>query len=209
MSADNHPTSTSGWIRISLISGLIGGVILIIGALAMLSVPNEAESDIVERIAAFGMIFLMFALPGLYASERSWFGRFATAGFWAMAIGWSIAAVAALVTAYTMPPTSETAFVVLLVSLLVGLIGAFAFGVAVLRTDTATVPHLGAWLLIVAVPLGLPFTIGFTQFVMGELAEPWAGPLLLYAVAWILFSLHMRSHLPEQDAPVTATRQEQ
>jgi hypothetical protein len=117
----------------------------------MFSVPNEAGSDLAERIAALGMLLLVLALPALYASERGWFGRLAPFGFWSMAVGWTVAAVAAL------------------------------------RSDAATVPRLGAWLLVAAIPVGLPLTIGFTLYVMGELAEPWAGPLLLYAVVWIVF----------------------
>lgn len=183
--------TTGRWMRPSALAGLVGGGVLIVAALAMLSVPNEAESVIVEQIAAFGMLLLVFALPGLYASERGWFGRLAAVGFWIMAVGWSVATVGAIVTTYTMPPISEAAFVVLLVALLVALIGAFGFGVAILRTAAATVPHLGGWLLIAAIPVGLPFTIGFTQFVMGELAEPWAGPLLLYGLAWIAFGRYL------------------
>ena len=60
-----------------------------------------------------------------------------------------------------------------------------------LRSDAATVLRLGAWLLVAALPVGLPFAIGFTQYVMGELAEPWAGPMLLSGLAPIVcgFSL--------------------
>ena len=197
---ETEKPTTGRWMRASVLSAFLGGGLLIVGALAMFSVPNEAESDIVERIAALGMLLLVLALPALYASERGWFDRLATVGFWSMAVGWTVAAVAALVTAYTMPPVSETAFVVLLVSLLIALIGAFVFGVAALRSDAATVPRLGAWLLVAAIPVGLPLTIGFTLYVMGELAEPWAGPLLLYAVAWIVFGRYLWGRRAETPA---------
>jgi hypothetical protein len=42
-------------------------------------------------------------------------------------------------------------------------------------------------LLVAALPLGVPFALGFTQYVMGTATDPWAGPMLLYGLAWVVF----------------------
>ncbi len=44
-----------------------------------------------------------------------------------------------------------------------------------LRTDAATVPPLGACLLIAALPFGVLFLFGFTTSVMGQSADPRGG----------------------------------
>jgi hypothetical protein len=62
-----------------------------------------------------------------------------------------------------------------------------------LRSDAATAPRLGAWLLVAALPVGLPFAIVFTTYVMGEGADPWAGPFLLFGLAWVVFGRYLRS----------------
>ena len=154
---------------------------------ALLSVLDESEFVVVEPVAALAMVLLALALPALYASERRWFGRSATIAFGLMSLGWVVATVGSVVTSLTMPPISETAFAAFLLGLLVAMVGAFAFGVAILRNDDATLPRLGAWLLVAALPVGLPFTLAFTRFVMGQLADPWAGPMLCYGLAWVAF----------------------
>lgn len=67
------------------------------------------------------------------------------------------------------------------------MIGVLIFGVAVLHSDATAILHLGTWLLIAALPVGLPFAISFTTYVMDEGADPWAGLMLFYGLAWIAF----------------------
>lgn len=172
-------------MRTSTISGLVGGVLMTLTGLALLTVLNEAEFAIVEPLGAVAMVLLALGLPALYKSERHWFGRLATAGFGLVSLGWIAATLGLLVTSLTMPPVSEIGFLSFLLGLLVAMLGALAFGVAVLRSEATSVPDVGAWLLVAALPVGLPFAIGFTTYVMGEGADPWAGPMLLYGLAWI------------------------
>lgn len=110
-----------------------------------------------------------------------------------MATGWIVAAVGLPVAIYG----PEIVFFAFLLGLLVAMIGAFVFGVATLRSDEATVPRLGAWLLVAALPVGLPFTIVFTGYVMGEFADPWGGPMLLYGLAWLVFGNYLRTYRSE------------
>lgn len=179
------------WTRISTASGLLGGVLMALTGLALLSLLNEAEFVIVEPLGAVAMILLALALPALYLSERPWFGRLAKGGFAFLSVGWIAATVGLIVTSLTMPPLSEIGFLAFLLGLLVAMVGALVFGVAMLRIDAETAPRLGAWLLVAALPVGLPFAIGFTTFVMGEGADPWAGPMLLYGLAWIVFGRYL------------------
>jgi hypothetical protein len=71
------------------------------------------------------------------------------------------------------------------------MLGAIGFGVAMLRADIA--PRPAAWLLIVALPIGVPLTIVFTTYVMGEGADPWGGPMVFYGLAWIVLGYHLRA----------------
>jgi hypothetical protein len=174
-------------MRVSTLSGLAGGVLMTVTGLALLTVLNEAEFEIVEPLGAVAMLLLALALPALYASERHWFGRLASVGFSLLAVGWTAAAVGITVTAVTAPPVSEFGFVAFLLGLLAAGIGMLGFGVAALRTRASTLPRLAAWLLVAALPIGVPFAIAFTTYVMGEGADPWAGLMLLYGLAWILF----------------------
>ena len=57
----------------------------------------------------------------------------------------------------------ESAFLAFLLGLLVAMLGALVFGVAILRTDVETIPRTGAWLLVAALPIGLPFVIGLYE----------------------------------------------
>lgn len=187
-------SAASGWMRISILSGLTGGVSMILTGIALLSVLSEAEFEIVEPFGAFAMVLLSIALPALYITERSWFGRLAKSGYGLMSLGWVVATVGIMLTSLTTPPLSETGFLAFLLGLLVAMFGALMFGVAILRSDAATVPRLSAYLLITALPVGVPFAIGFTTYVMGEGADPWAGPMILYGLAWVIFGRYLRTH---------------
>ena len=180
--------SVPRWMRVSTTSGLVGGVLMTITGLALLSVPNEAEFAVVDPLGAVAMVLLALALPALYASERHWFGRLATAGFGLLSSGWLLAAVALPVAVYG----PGVAFLAFLLGLLVAMVGAFAFGVATLRTDATAAPRGAAWFLVAALPVGLPFAVGFTTYVMGQGADPWAGPLLCYGLAWVVFGRYLR-----------------
>lgn len=72
--------------------------------------------------------------------------------------------------------------------MLVLALGALAFGIAMLRAKA--VPRAVAWLLIAALPVGLPLVMDFRAYVMSESADPWAGPLVFYGFAWIVLGRH-------------------
>ena len=183
--------TTGRWMRLSTLAGLVGGAMMAVTGLALLSVLNEAEFEYVEPFGTIAMLVLALALPALYASERDWFGRLATVGFGLLSLGWIAATIGLVVTSLTMPPVSEAGFLAFLLGLLVASIGMLAFGTAMLRTDATAAPRLGAWLLVAALPVGVPFAIAFTTYVMGEGADPWAGPMLLYGLAWIVFGRYL------------------
>jgi hypothetical protein len=187
---------TGRWRQVSILSGLVGGVVLVFVGLALLSVLNEAEFAIIDPLGALAMILLTLALPALYASERHWFGRFATVGFGLLAVGRTGATIALPVAIYG----PGVAFLVYLLGVLVAMVGALVFGVAILRTDAATTPRLGAWLLVAALPIGVPFALGFTTYVMGEGVDPWAGPMLAYGLAWVVFGRYLRERRTETPA---------
>lgn len=191
MTQDEHgsigQTTTGRWLRISTLAGLVGGVMMTVTGLALLTVLSEAEFEYVEPFGTVAAVLLALGLPALYASERGWLGRLATVGFGLLGVGWVAATFGLVVTSLTVPPISETGFLVFLLGMLVATLGMLAFGVAVLRNDAATVPRLVAWLLVAALPVGVPFAIAFTTYVMGEAADPWAGPMLCYGLAWIVF----------------------
>ncbi|WP_306054994.1 CobD/CbiB family protein [Natronococcus wangiae] len=79
--------------------------------------------------------------------------------------------------------------------MLVAIGGAITFGVAILRTDGATAPRLAGWLLVLALPIGVPVAAAFTAYVMGDFADPWAGPLVFLGLAWIVLGQHARRTL--------------
>lgn len=62
------------------------------------------------------------------------------------------------------PSAGESFFVAYLLGLLVALLGAIVLGIAMLRSDAA--PRAAAWLLIAALPVGLPATIGYALATM-------------------------------------------
>lgn len=186
----------SGWRRLSALGALIGGGLMVLVGVALLSVLNEAEFAVIDPLGTIAMILLAIGLPAFYLSERHWFGTLATVGFGLVAAGWIVAAVGLPVAIYG----PGVAFLAFLIGLLVAMIGAFVLGIAMLRSDAVTLPRSGAWLLVAALPVGLPFVIVFTGYVMGELADPWAGPLLLYGLAWAVFGYHLRTSTPAAEA---------
>ena len=194
------------WMRISTLGALVGGTLMALTGLALLSVLNEAEFTVVEPLGAIAMVLLAVALPALYAREHHWFGRLAKGGFGLMSVGWVAATVGLIATALTMPPVSEIGFLAFLLGLLVAMVGALVFGIAMLRTEETTIPRIGAWLLVAALPLGVPFAIGFTTYVMGEGADPWAGPMLLYGLAWIVFGRSLSARRPIEATPALDAR---
>lgn len=206
MAQYESPSPTKGWMQISILGGLIGGVCMVLTGLALLSVLSEAEFEIVEPFGAVAMILLTLALPALYLVERPWFGRLAKAAYGLMSVGWIAATIGIIVTSVTMPPLSEIGFLAFLLGLLLAMLGALLFGVAILRSDTATIPRLGAYFLIAALPLGVPFAIVFTTYVMGEGADPWAGPMILYGLAWIVFGRYLWASRREATASEAPTR---
>jgi hypothetical protein len=187
-------------MRVSILSGFLGGVLMTITGLALLSVLNEAEYMIIDPLGAVAMILL--ALPALYVSERHWFGRLAMIGFGLLSLGWIGAAIALSVAIYG----PGVAFLAYLLRVLVSMIGALMFGVAILRTDETTVSRRGAWPLVAALPIGVPFALGFTTYVIGQGADPWAGPMLLYGLAWIIFGHSLWEHRPRAPATEPAPR---
>lgn len=177
------------WMRISTMSALIGGGLMALLGIALLSTLRDAAPAIVDPLGAIAMILLALGLPALYFSERHWFGPLAKVGFGLMAGGWIVAAVAMPVAIYG----PEVMFFGYLLGLLIAMTGAFVFGVSMLRSDDLAIPRLGAWLLVAALPVGLPFTIAFISYVMDG-ATPWGGPSLLYGLAWIVFANYLRTH---------------
>lgn len=182
-------TTGERWMRIGATSALIGGGLLALSGVAMHSVLSVDQGTIAAPFLMAAMLFLAAGLPALYLSERHWFGSLAKAGFGLMAAGWTVAALSFPVAEYG----PGVVFLGFLFGLLVAMIGAFVFGVAALRSDEATIPRLVAWLLVAALPLGLPVTVAFTEYVMGGVDSPWAGPMLLYGLAWIVFANHLRT----------------
>lgn len=178
------------WTRIGATSALIGGGLLALSGVAMHSVLSVGQATMAAPFLVAAMLLLVTGLPALYLSEHHWFGTLAMAGFWLMAAGWTVAALAFPVANYG----PGIVFLGFLLGLLVAMIGALVLGVAALRSDDSTIPRLGAWLLVAALPLGLPFTVAFTGYVMGAVDSPWAGPMLLYGLAWIVLSTHLRTH---------------
>lgn len=190
---ENRQQTSRRWLDITVLSGVIGGLLLILVGLALLTVLSEAEFErfLIDPLGAMAMFLLTLGLPAMYVSERHWFGRLAKVGFGLLSLGWIVASVGLTVGAFTMPPFSEAGFGGFILGLLIATMGMLVFGAAILRSDTATVPRMGAWLLIAALPIGVPFAIGFTTYVMGEAADPWAGPMILYGLAWMVFGRYL------------------
>lgn len=188
-----------GWMRIGAMGGLVGGVLLALLGVAIHSGLSDAQWAIVNPLGALAMILLAVGLPVLYLSERHWFGTLARVGFGVMAVGWIATAVTMALFAFG----SETAGLAFPIGWFVAMVGALAFGVSMLRSDAVTVPRLGAWLLVVTLPIGLPVSVAFTWYALGQVDTPWNGPLVFYALAWTVFCYHLWARRTDATAAET------
>ncbi|KTG09595.1 hypothetical protein AUR64_13055 [Haloprofundus marisrubri] len=171
------------WLRISAAAGLVGGVLLTLLGIAIHSGLSNAGWVIANVLGAVAMPLLAVGLPALYLSERHWFGTPAKIGFGLMAVGWTATAI----TMVFFAAGFGLGGLLFLPAWLVAMVGALVFGISMLRSDSLTVPRLGAWLLVVALPVGLPLSLAFTWYVLGLVDTPWNGPLVFYALAWVVF----------------------
>ncbi|AUV82002.1 hypothetical protein C2R22_10360 [Salinigranum rubrum] len=171
------------WIRFGTANGLLGGVLLAVLGLVIHTGLTDAQFEVANPLGAVAMVLLVAALPVFYLHERHWFGRLATAGFWLTTAGW----VATAVTMALFALGSEMAGLVFVPAWLVAMLGAFALGVAMLRSDDVSSTRLSAWLFVAALPVGLALSVAVTWFAFGRVDTPWNGPLVLYALAWVVF----------------------
>jgi hypothetical protein len=183
----SETTNSSRWHQISILSELVGGALVAVSGLALFTVLNEREFEIVSPFAVTGFFLLVVGLWAYYKSERVWFGQLGKLSFWTMSGGTVITAISLPIAEYG----PGIAFIGFLLGLLVTMIGAIGFGIAMLRADVT--PRVAAWLLILALPIGVPLTIAFTTYVMGEGADPWGGPMVFYGLAWIVLGYHLRT----------------
>lgn len=156
-----------------------------VAGLALFTVLSEREFEIISPFAVLGFLLLVFGLPAYYWSGDPRGGRLARGSFWTMTVG-------TVVTAITLPIAEYgpgVFFLGFLLGLLVTMLGAIGYGISMLRADVG--PKAAAWLLIAALPVGVPLTIAFTTYVMGEGADPWGGPMVFYGVAWIVFGRYL------------------
>jgi hypothetical protein len=171
----------------SVISEIVGGALVALSGLALFTVLDEREFEILAPFAVVGFFLLVIGLWAYYDREHTWFGRLAETSFWIMSGGTVVAAISLPVAEYG----PGVAFIGFLLGLLFAMLGAIGFGTAMLRADIA--PRAAAWLLILALPVGVPLTIAFTTYVMGESADPWGGPMLFYGLAWVALGYRLRS----------------
>lgn len=183
--SENSEEKRSRIVRLSTLGEIVGGVLVAVAGLALLTVLNEQEFEIVSPFAVLGFFLLAFGFFAYYRSGQYRAGRLARGSFWAMAVGTVVAAVTLPVAEYG----PGVFFLGFLLGLLLTMLGAIGYGIAMLRSDIG--PKAAAWLLIAALPVGLPFTILFTTYVMGEGADPWGGPMVFYGLAWILFGQYL------------------
>jgi uncharacterized membrane protein YgdD (TMEM256/DUF423 family) len=200
---EEQPT-TRQWMRVSIYSSLIGGVLTIISGIAYLSELTPAEFEIASPVMVIALALLAIALPSLYVSEHHWFGRLAAIGFWLMAVGWILAAIALPVADYLF----GMAFLVAIIGWYVAFVGALVFGIAMLHTNAKTPPRVGAWLLIATLLVGTPFAYGFTTYVMGKIIDPWSGSFILSGLAWVVFGRYLlaRETKPDVETPQTTAQ---
>ncbi|MFC6864126.1 hypothetical protein ACFQGE_11745 [Halomicroarcula sp. GCM10025817] len=185
-SGGSGSTDLGRWQRLSIGSEIVGGALVALSGLALFSVLNEREFELLAPFAVAGFFLLVFGLWAYHERQQDWFGRPSRVSFWAMSLGTVVAAISLPIAEYG----PGVAFVGFLLGLLVAMLGALGFGVAMLRADAG--PRAAAWLLILALPVGVPLTIAFTTYVMGEGADPWGGPMAFYGLAWILLGTHLR-----------------
>ncbi|WP_224448682.1 hypothetical protein [Haloprofundus salilacus] len=167
--------------QLSALAAILGGVLVAGVGLALFTVLNEAEFVYADPLGAIGFLLIMAGLPAFYLRERDWFGRVAQLTFAMITLGTVVTAVALPVAIYG----PGIAFLGFVLGFFVTVVGAFGFGVARLRADVQ--PRLESWLFVAALPVGLPLAYGFTTYVMGEGADPWAGPMVFFGLAWVVF----------------------
>lgn len=180
-------TDSGRWHQVSILGELVGGALVAVSGLTLFTVLNEREFEIVTPFAVVGFLLLVVGLWAYYESERAWFGQLGKLSFRTMSGGTILTAISLPIAEYG----PGTAFIGFLLGLLITMIGAIGFGIAMLRADVA--PRAAAWLLILALPIGVPLTIAFTTYVMGEGADPWGGPMVFYGLAWIVLGYHLRT----------------
>lgn len=185
--------------RLSAISAVIGGAVTAVINLYMFTVLNPQEFAVIEPIGIVAGILLALGLPVYYVSEHHWFSRFATISFGFMALGTVVAALALPVATYGPGVT----FLAYILGVLVLTLGAVGFGGAMLRAKA--MPRAAAWLLLATLPVGLPLVLGFTTYVMGETADPWAGPLVFYGLAWVILGRSLLDRGTETSVESTET----
>lgn len=174
------------WMRASAVSALLGGVAWTAAGLALFTTLTPAEFTYVDALGTVAIALLAVGLVAYYDSEHRRFGRTGTVGFGLLAAGTLLAAVGLPLAAYG----PEAAFFGFLLGLLVQLLGALVLGVSMLRSGTDS--RLAAALLAAALPVGLPVTLAYMQFV-NEASAPWAGPILLYGLAWVVIGNALRT----------------
>ncbi|WP_336344341.1 hypothetical protein [Halalkalicoccus ordinarius] len=152
-------------------------------ALILFAGLQPESGSIGDQLAAIMAALIAVGLVAFYASERGWFGRLAHLGMALVAIGLVPMVVGSAAIGWV-PSSGESFFIAYLLGLLVALLGAIVLGIAMLRSDAA--PRAAAWLLIVALPVGLPATIGYTLVTMGVVDHAWVGPELLFGLAWVV-----------------------
>lgn len=185
-------------LQLSTLSEIVGGVLVAAVGLALFTVLTEQEFEIVSPLGVLGFILLVIGLPAYYLSGHYRVGRLARGSFWAMAGGTVVAAITLPIAEYG----PGVFFLGFLLGLLVTMLGAIGYGIAMLRADVC--PKAAAWLLIAALPVGLPLTIAFTTYVMGQGADPWGGPMVFYGLAWIVFGRYLwERHTVETTAEAT------
>ena len=190
-------TRQPNWMRWSAISAIVGGILAAVVYLYVMTDLNPQEFELITTPAHLAGLLLALALPAYYVSEHHWFDRVAQVGFGMMAVGMVIAAIALPIADYG-PGVAIFAF---MLGVLVLALGSLVFGIAMLRTKAA--PRTAAWLLIAALTIGLPVTVGFTTYVMGELTDPWAGPMVIYGLAWIVLGRYLVAGGTERGAETT------
>lgn len=183
------PVRTGRWTTVGSISGLVGSIVL--GTIAIVFHTGlqltEGQFALVNQLGVVAVVLMAPALSVLYLGERHWFGSLARIGYGVMAGGWVVTAVSLAV----FVTGSEVAGLVFPLGVLLTMIGALVFGFTMVRSDDTDAPRLGSWLLIAALPVGLPVSIAYTWYVLGSIDGPWNGPLLVYALAWMVFSVHL------------------
>lgn len=192
-------TSDGRWLRASTVSGLVGGALLAAVAAVIHVAVTDAQFAAINWVGAVATILVAAGLPALYAAERRWFGTVATVAFAVLTVGWvATAASLALLAAGV-----DLAGLTFLLGWLVAMLGALAVGVLMLRSDSLTVPRLGAWLFVAALPVGLSASILFTTYVGGQGETPWNGPLVLFGAAWAVVCYGLWSRRTEPAVPGT------